>query len=150
MKYSLYLVFVISLAACGSIENDLPEMSVKMIDGSTQQMNEAEGKTILVLFQPDCDHCQREATAIQDNLERFNEYEVYFISSASLNDLHQFSVTYKLDDPPNVHFGTTDVVNIVEKFGSIPTPSLYVYSEDGDLTSKFEGETSIEQILQAL
>ncbi|SDK24793.1 Peroxiredoxin [Catalinimonas alkaloidigena] len=131
-------------------QNDLPPIPVSLTDGSTQQINGLSGKTVLVLFQPDCDHCQREARQIHENLGRFYDYQVYFISSAPLAEVRQFAVDYQFADVPNFHFGTTSVVNVLQQFGSIPTPSIYVYSDEGKLVQKFEGETPIDQILPTL
>ncbi len=170
MKYLLYLCILVLLPACNNqseekrraaenmpeenvsegITNDLPDMPVRMTSGTFRQMNQVRGKSIIVLFQPDCDHCQREATAMKENLEGFSTYQVYYISSASPQELQEFAVAYGLDTAPNFHFGTTDVVNIIDKFGSIPVPSVYIYSENGKLQKEFIGETPIEEILQAL
>ncbi len=133
-----------------SVATDLPSMPVTMTDRMMYNMDELKGKTILVLFQPDCDHCQREAASIQENLDSFSEYQVYFISSASLPELLQFAETYKLDNASNFHFGSATVDNIVGNFGSIPTPSMYIYSDTGNLVKEFEGETPIEEILEVI
>ncbi len=159
MKYIAYLFLLLLLPACNTgssengetqVSNDLPDMPVRLTTGSFIQMNRLNGKSILVLFQPDCDHCQREATRMRENLESFNEYKVYFISSAPLPELQQFATTYGLSNAANFYFGTTDVNNIIEKFGSIPTPSMYIYSENGMLKKEFIGEAAIEDILGAI
>lgn len=130
--------------------SDLPPIPVAMVDGSTRQLKQLKGKTVLVLFQPACDHCQREANEIREHLDNFQDYQVYFISSAELAEIQQFAIDYKLSDETNFHFGTTSAVNVVNSFGSIPTPSLYIYSADGQLITDFKGETPIEKILEAL
>jgi peroxiredoxin len=167
MKAILYLCLLTLMPACtqnnqekqraaeGNTDqqftgNDLPDMPVRMTDGAFRQMNQVKGKSILVLFQPDCDHCQREAAGMSENLEHFNDYQVYFISSASAPELQQFATTYGLSNASNFKFGSTAVDNILNHFGSIPTPSLYIYSENGTLVKKFIGEAPIEEILAAL
>jgi peroxiredoxin len=152
MKNILFVfVFILFLLpGCGPAENDLPEMSVQLTDNTPVNMKEVEDKTILVLFQPDCDHCQREAADIEENLVKFEEYQLYFLSNASIPELQQFANTYKLNNAPNVHFGTTPAEYIIQNFGSIPTPSLYIYSKDGKLVNEFKGETPIENILKEL
>ncbi len=150
MKYSIHLLLLLVLFGCKPEANDLPPFPVKFTDGTTVEMNEISGKAVLVLFQPECDHCQREAMRIQENLDRFNDYQVYFISSASIYDNQQFATNYKLDKATNFHFGFASPDHVVQQFGSIPTPSLYVYSDGGKLVNKFIGETPIEKILEVL
>lgn len=159
MKYFATLFLALILSACNSgtadstetqVSNDLPDIPVRLTNGSFRQLNMLNGKAIVVLFQPDCDHCQREAASMSENLESFKSYQVYFISSAPLPALQQFAGTYGLKDASNFYFGTTDVNNIIEKFGSIPTPSMYIYSENGELLKEFIGEAPIEEILEAI
>lgn len=129
--------------------NELPSMTVTFVGGGRVNVNELSGKMVLVLFQPDCDHCQREASAIRENLESFTDYKLYFISSSSLPELQQFANDYGLTSP-NIRLGQTSVESIISNFGSIPAPSVYIYSEERKLVQKFNGETEIEKILQHL
>ncbi|MHA6246786.1 peroxiredoxin family protein [Pontibacter sp. CAU 1760] len=130
--------------------NDLPMLPMLLQDGSRVIAKNLKGKTVLVLYQPDCDHCQREATQIQENLEAFEGYKVYFVSDAGFAQQRQFAETYKLADLKNVHFATTTINDILEQVGPIEAPSLFVYSEEGRLVKSFIGETPIEQILPVL
>lgn len=137
---------LVGLLGC-SQPSDLPEIPVQYLDGTSQDISGIEGKTMLVLYQPGCDHCQRAASTLEQNLQSFKEYEVYFISSAPVYENKQFATEYKLINQPNIHFGTTLGDYIIKNFGSIPTPSFYIYSSDGKLIKEFIGETPIEEIL---
>ena len=149
MKYALPFFILFGLISCNS-KSDLPEVPVRYLDGTSQDMSDIDGPAIVVLYQPGCDHCQRAAAAVEQNLESFSDYQVYFVSSASVYENQQFANTYKLNNQPNFHFGTTLGEYIVNTFGSIPTPSFYIYSEDEVLLKKFIGETPIEEILGVL
>lgn len=48
--------------------NDLPMMKVTKTDGSRIDVNMLKGNTVLILFQTDCDHCQREAKEIREHV----------------------------------------------------------------------------------
>ncbi|MBC7920608.1 MAG: redoxin domain-containing protein [Ferruginibacter sp.] len=131
--------------------NDLPGgMLLTKLDGSRVLARDLPGKTVLVLFLPDCDHCQRQAVQIREHLASFQAYALYFVSSAPLAQLGQFATTYRLAGHANVWFAYTDPANIISGFGYIPTPSLYVYAEGGRLVKAFQGETPIGAILQSL
>lgn len=130
--------------------NDLPAMPITFLDGTTIQAKSITGSFILVLFQPDCDHCQREAQEFQKNLAAFNNYTLFFVSSVGLPETEAFAKQYGLSGQPNIKFGTTAVENVLNNFGAISAPSIYIYNGSGKLVKKFNGETDIQQILEAI
>jgi peroxiredoxin len=151
------LFFLIVIQCCSSssdkdsstsVPNDLPQMIATKPDGSQLNMKELTGKTVLVLFQTDCDHCQREATAIQENISAFKPYSVYFITTSTQQQIEAFAKEYRLDDYPNVHFCQTTSQSILDNFGAIDAPSLYIFSSDRKLVKSFNGETTIGEILK--
>jgi cytochrome oxidase Cu insertion factor (SCO1/SenC/PrrC family) len=155
--------FVLTSAACSSREkqpdqqkqtaeaqvSDLPDITLAMMDGSKLQVKTLKGNAILILFQPDCDHCQREAEDIKDFLKEFEKYTLYFIAAADMKEIKAFASTYGLADKPNIRFGATDVTTVVNSFGSIPAPSVFIYN-GGKQKAAFKGETEIGQIIRAL
>lgn len=132
-------------------QNDLPRMTIHALDGTTLYVNKLVGKKqILVLFQPDCDHCQNEVKEIKKNVSAFRSYQVYFISAASSADVKKFSNDYNLSTEENFHFATVDVQSILDTYGQILAPSIYIYSDKGKLVSHFNGETNIETVLKSI
>jgi peroxiredoxin len=130
--------------------NELPELTVNLLNGTPVNLRTLKGKVILILYQPDCDHCQRESTALREHIEALQPYEVYFISASTAQESEAFAATYKFKDQINIHFALTPVEKIISTFGSISAPSLYVYSEDHALVKHFDGETPVEDILKVL
>jgi peroxiredoxin len=128
--------------------SDLPAMTITKMDGSKHALKDVKGKTVLILFQPDCDHCQREATQIAQNLDKFKDYQLYFISSDALPNIEKFSSDYNLKDKSNVQFAWTPTENVLNTLGPIQAPSLYIYNEDGKLVQSFNGEVAIEVVLK--
>lgn len=132
------------------VPSQLPMMSLTRLDGSRLMAKDLKGKTVLVLFQPDCDHCQREAVQIRENLEAFEDYTIYFVSDAALPQLDQFAQAYDLAGKNNVHFAQASVNDIIHTLGPVEAPSVFVYSEEGRLVDSFIGETPIEEITSSL
>lgn len=132
------------------VYNDFPEMSITLLNGTKLEANELPGKTILILFFPDCDHCQRESKAIQEKIEAFKDYTLYFLSTNPVEEIQEFANEYKLNSTVNVKFGQIAPDKVFVNFGSIPTPSLYIYSAERRLKKQFNGETTVEQIIGAL
>jgi peroxiredoxin len=129
---------------------DLPVMAITFLNGNTVQATSLKGSFILILFQPDCDHCQREAQEFQKNLAAFTNYNLYFVSSVGIPETEAFAKQYGLSGHDNVKFGVTPVQSVLDNFGAISAPSIYIYNGSGKLVKKFNGETDIQQIIEAI
>jgi hypothetical protein len=164
MKISFLIFIVVLSVSCArkereqkesavstvAVANDLPAFQIKLLDGKIIDGKHFATPAALVLFQPDCDHCQREATQIQTNLPAFKHYTLYFVSSAPEPGIQKFSEEYKLAGKENVLFGWTTTENIINTFGPIDAPSVYLYSREGKLVQSFNGEVDISVILKYL
>jgi hypothetical protein len=157
------IIFVITILACSGrkskedlaqpenipTRNDLPKMVITSLDGSQVNVHELKSNIILVLFQPDCDHCQREAKEIRDHLDAFKNYSLYFISADQMPAIEKFGKDYDLLGHTNINFGMTTVQHVLDNFGPIDAPSVYIYVNQ-QLQHKFNGETPIVKILEAI
>ncbi len=132
------------------VRNDRPPITIRLTDGTDVKIREQESKMVLILFQPDCDHCQDEAKQISGRLEAFKDYQIYFVSSESQETILKFSKDYDLFNKDNVHFGFASVDDILAHFGSISTPSIYIYNESGELVQSFDGLVDVSVIIQYL
>ena len=130
------------------VPNDLPNMSIVFFDGSQTHAKKLEGKTILIVYFPDCDHCQREAAQIRKHIASFKDHTLYFLTTAPKPEAAKFAEDYKLSNIGNVKFGLITINDVLSNFGSIATPSIYIYGNNHELVQKFNGETQIEVILK--
>jgi peroxiredoxin len=157
----LFLLFAAVLAGCArrsgepvAVEavavNEQPAIPLTLLDNSVRNVDELTGKNVLIFFQPDCDHCQREAAEIERNLEAFGNATLYFITSAPLEEVKPFADAYKLNGRPNVFFAFTPAAFVLNNYGPISAPSVYIYSEDHKLVKAFNGETPVGKILAAM
>jgi len=132
------------------VYNDFPEMQITLLNGTKQEASQLPGKTIIILFFPDCDHCQRETKAIQEKIGAFKDYTLYFLSTNPVEQIQEFATDYKLDSIANVKFGRIAPDKVFVNFGSIPAPSLYIYSAERKLKKQFNGETNVDEIIRSL
>ena len=133
-----------------NLVNQMPNLKLLSVDGSVNYSRELNGKNVLVLYNPDCDHCQREAKEIRTQIKAFHNYTVWFVSSDSFENIGQFAKEYDLVGHANVHFVRTEVMEVIDNFGAIATPSVYIYSDDRQLVKAINGETRIEEIIKYL
>jgi thiol-disulfide isomerase/thioredoxin len=159
-KVLTWFAITIALASCTKSQNssdaeqaqqnDLPSIRLTFSDGKKLSGRELPGNSVLVLFQPDCDHCQREAEQIAAFSKSFERYSVYFISSAPVADVVEFGKKYNLTGKSNFFFAETSVDDVLNSFGPIETPSLYIYSDDRKLIQSFNGEVAMEVVVKYL
>jgi peroxiredoxin len=169
MFRTLIVTLCVFAAACGSkekkpeptpaenptpsvatVKNERPVMTLTLTDGSQIDAQALNEQMVLVLFQPDCDHCQNEATQIRKRLNAFKDYQLYFISSQPMEAIQKFAKDYKLYDLPNVHFGFTTVENVLNNYGAISAPSIYIYTKEGRLVESFDGLVDVEVVIKYL
>ncbi|HET7179470.1 MAG TPA: redoxin domain-containing protein [Chryseosolibacter sp.] len=129
--------------------NEYPDLILTLANGKTISTKTLTGHNVIILFQPDCDHCQHEAVDIEQHLEEFKDYTLYFVSSSPMEQITAFAKNFKLDNKPNVIFALTTNEGVLTYYGPVPTPSIYVYSQ-GKLRTSFNGQTDVENIIKAL
>ena len=129
--------------------NDYPDLVLTMKEGGELATNRLKGNNMFIFFQPDCRHCQLEAIDIEQRIDAFKNYTLYFISSGSMEAITAFAESFNLDSKKNVRFARASTESVLGHYGPIQTPSVYIYS-DGKLKESFNGQTEIERILEAL
>ena len=143
------ILFIFSGCEKKNTPNEFPDMPIRFTSGGEMNLKEIDANAVLVLYQPDCDHCQREAREIKSHMDSFRQYGVFFITNYQFNQINAFARIQQLDQESNVFFAQTDVNHILDHFGPIETPSVFIYRE-GKKVAQFIGETPIDQIIEAL
>jgi peroxiredoxin len=129
-------------------ENDLPDMRIRCLDQSDVDIKTLSGKAVLIFYFPECDHCQREASQISQNIAAFKNVTLYFITSDTAEKAEGFAKDHFLNGLDNVVFGNTSAESVLKNFGPIATPSIYIYSAEQKLVKAFNGEVLISEVLK--
>lgn len=152
LKHLTFNLSIILLVAAATMDvfaqAPAPDLPITLLDGAKTNANRLKGNIVLIMFQPDCDHCQREAEQISAHLQAFTKYTMYFVSSASAAEISKFAKEYKLQKP-GILFGRAEGNHVVKAFGPIEAPSLYIYV-DGKEVQSFNGEVAIEVVIKYL
>ncbi len=130
--------------------NELPHLDYKTLSGEVSSTRALPGSSIIVLFNTDCDHCQREAKEIAEKSEAFKSYRLLFIAADSVHQIEDFARKYGLAEKPNINFGRAEYNDVFMNFGSIPTPAIYVYSRERKFVKSFLGETPVGEVIKYL
>jgi peroxiredoxin len=132
------------------IRERLPAIDIVTASGDSIEFSALTGRLILILFTPDCDHCQREAADISSHFELFEDYRLYFVAAQTNEVLNEFAVKYNLSDKPNVIFSQGPIVPVVKILKPTSMPTIFIYDENGLLVKRFDGETDVKTIADFL
>jgi thiol-disulfide isomerase/thioredoxin len=135
--------------ATPSAINDLPPLFAYTADNTRIFMKDRTGKIVILFFNPDCDHCQREATMISQNKDVFNGWEVYFLSPDTITAITKFSTDYNLTGP-NFHFAHIDGQQTLNAVGPITTVPTFMIYDNQAFVARMEGEISLPKLKQML
>lgn len=130
--------------------NERPDLKVMLQDGRQIDLRTLEEDFVLVLFNPDCDHCHEQAKQIKGRMEAFSKYNLYFVSSQDMEMINEFAKQMELTNQKNVFFGNAASQAVYDVFGPIPTPSTYIYKKDGAFIQSFESLVDVEVIVKYL
>lgn len=135
--------------AVPSTRNEMPPLVATEVDDTKVSFKDLKGKVLLVFFNPDCDHCQRNAKMMSQNKDVFSSYQVYFVTPDQMPVVAKFAVDYDLLDS-NFHFARSEPADIFNSVGAITSlPTFFVFN-DQILVGRKEGETTIENLKSIL
>ncbi len=114
----------------------------------SKQVPNNDTPTIILFFNPDCDHCQYEAKAILEHQSDFATTHFWWVTTVDTLAINDFSKKYHLDKLSNHYFAKLPAEKVVETFGSVSVPHIFIYDKTGVLQKEFRGETKIEALLK--
>lgn len=131
----------------------LPPMKLLLTDSTTYfTKDDFKNKTasMIVLFNPDCDHCQKETEELTQHIDRFKNIQIVMASFAPLEKIKEFSSTYDLEKYKNITVGQ-DYQFFLSTFYMIKNlPFHAFYNKKKELISVFEGTISTTRMLSEL
>ena len=104
--------------------------------------------TIILFFNPDCDHCQYEAKSILEHKSDFVNTNFWWVTTVDSSAINDFSKKHHLDKLSKHYFAKLSTEKVVETFGSVSVPHIFIYDKTGVLQKEFRGETKIEALLK--
>lgn len=161
MRYFILLSFLIASLSIKA-QNDisappykrfptLPPLQLLLGDGSTKYLKEnipSKKPVLIMLFSPDCNHCQHTAEEMYTNREALKDIHIVMATVLSLPEMNSFMKKYKLDQMKNVVAGK-DQYFILPPFYAIKNfPFMAMYNKKGDLILGFEGSMPIEKVIK--
>jgi hypothetical protein len=137
--------------------NDFPPynpfpLKLLSLDSTVFQLTEPylRQPLVAILFNPTCEHCQHQAEELNRHLDLLKNVTLIMVASATLKEIGDFSVNYKLSNMDNIFFAKANPVDVYNNFGSISVPYILVYGKNHKLIRDFRGNVEVEELVQYL
>lgn len=135
------------------IEGTIPEFSVVTAPDSaifTNKNLKKDKPLLIMIFSPDCDHCQHETQVIEKNMEHFKDAQILMVTWLPYNTLVPFSKQYETVKYPNIILAHDPHDFFYGYFQMYKYPKVIVYNEKGQYVSDYEGTFEIENVWKDL
>jgi thiol-disulfide isomerase/thioredoxin len=161
MKYALLIAFcMVATTVFAQIDTTtppykrfptLPPVQLLLSDSTTKFTKDDFSKkkpVLLMLFSPDCSHCQKTAEEMLENKDKLTNIQIVMATLHSIEKMNDFVTTYRLNEIPGLVIGK-DLYYILPGFFNMKSlPFLAFYNKKGELIRGFEGSMDLNRILQ--
>jgi len=129
----------------------IPGLQLFLSDSSkyTKENLPKDKQVLLMLFNPDCEHCQDKAVQIVAHKEELQDTHIIMATTSLISRMTEFAEKYGLTKMENVVMAK-DPFYILPSFYAIRYfPFLALYDKKGALIRTFEGSVDINKVLKA-
>jgi thiol-disulfide isomerase/thioredoxin len=103
---------------------------------------------MLMLFNPQCEHCRHETEELVKNIDRFKDIQVLMVTSMPFDSMRVFREKYKLAAFDNIVVAQDPNYFLITYYMLHNLPFLAFYNRKKELISVFEGSLGIEEVLK--
>ncbi|MBL7732138.1 MAG: redoxin domain-containing protein [Chitinophagaceae bacterium] len=102
---------------------------------------------MLMLFSPQCEHCQHETEVMTANMDKFDNVHIVMATTAPMPELLAFREKYKLTQFDNIVLCRDQDFFLFTFFALHNFPFHAFYNKKKELISAFEGSMTLEKVL---
>ncbi|EJG01345.1 peroxiredoxin family protein [Flavobacterium sp. F52] len=130
----------------------IPEFSYLNINGKdfTNEDLKKSIPALFIYFNSECEYCNEEAQMVNNNIGKFKDIQIVFISSENSNQIKEFAQKFKLNHYDNLHFLHDSKTTFASTFDVNTLPCLVLYDKDKKLIEKIKGQTKPEILIKKL
>ena len=129
---------------------EFPPFTLLMSDSSSVMVNEKLPKkqpVLLILFNPDCEHCQHETEEITKRIEEFSKIQIVMATPVTVPIMNAFIDKYQLSKYKNIMVGQDHKMMMPTFFMIRNMPFLAFYNAKKELIETFSGSMPIDTVL---
>jgi thiol-disulfide isomerase/thioredoxin len=105
---------------------------------------------VLIMFSPDCEHCQREMDSLEKHFDLFKKAQIVMATPLDYFHVKDFYTKYKVADYPNITIGKDPVWYLGGFYNVRNFPTIVVYDKHGQFVKLFEGSVAVAKVAAAL
>jgi thiol-disulfide isomerase/thioredoxin len=128
----------------------VPPFKLLMLDSTsyfTKNDLKKNKPVLLIVFNPDCEHCKHETEEIINNIDSLKNVQIIMATIMSFDLMKSFYEKYDLQRFHNITVGK-DVQYTLPSFYQMHfMPYLAMYNKKGNLLATFEGSMKIEDLI---
>lgn len=130
----------------------IPQFSYQNIKGGFFNNKNLKTKTtvILIYFNTECEYCNEEAQMIHENITKFKNVQIIFISFENTEQIKKFAQQHQLTNYDNIHFLHDSKNTFASTFDINSLPSLVLYDKNLNLVEKIKGQRKTEILIKKL
>jgi len=124
----------------------MPPLCYVTKDGRVRQPEiKPQRKSIVMLFDPVCDHCQKQTQIFEENIEQFGKWNIVLQAMPDLyNFLPFFEKATHVSQYPQIQVGADSCGLMNKIYVYMPLPQVNIYDKDKRLIKTFTGVTPID------
>lgn len=129
----------------------LPDVRFVTLDNKilNKESLASEGNLIIVLFRPDCDHCQELTKHFQDEIGLFKKTKLILLAGEMMETpTREFMELMRMDQFPQIQVALDSSNFIQNTFLYKTIPQVNVYGKDRKLIGAYVGMHGLEKIRQ--
>ncbi|MEO9020725.1 MAG: hypothetical protein ABI237_12330 [Ginsengibacter sp.] len=106
--------------------------------------------TIIMVFSPDCGHCQHETTVLTQNISHFKNAQILMTTWLPYQEMIAFYKRFKIANYPEITMAWDNKFFFVPYYHVQTYPTLIVYNKKGKFVNSFSGNINMESVWKAL
>lgn len=160
-SFFLPIIIFISITASASTDSipahlkglKIPDFKLLLADSTTHFYTEnldRKKNTLIMLFSPDCDHCQHQTEDIIQNIAAFKNTQIVMTTVLPFHQMKTFYETNQLQRFKNIVMGRDVLYFFSPYYRAQFTPYLALYNKKGELLYTNDGQVKIETLIAQL
>ncbi len=133
--------------------NTIPAFVTYKAPDSTRftEENIHKGKPVLLMiFSPDCGHCQHVTEEILKDIRHFKNDRIVMITWLPFSDMMSFYKNYKIANYPQITMAWDPKFFFLPYYHVQSYPKLIVYNKKGKFVKEFQGNLQLEDVWQTI
>lgn len=102
---------------------------------------------LIIIFNPDCEHCQKETEELLDSMNHFKNIQIVMATMMPFDKMNEFIKKYKLDNFKNIVVGQDNQYFLPVFYMVSNLPYLALYNKKGELITTYEGAVPIHTVI---